>query len=90
MKYAGVIIVSLAVGGIVIGDGVIRSKRAPHETSARQGIAALSIQELARRSQECDQWRDQGSLKKHEGADCDEVWRVIEDRPMQAVHVEDQ
>ncbi len=47
----------------------------------------MSIQELARMSEQCDSERagSPGSATTHDAAYCLEVWREIEARPMQAV-----
>jgi len=89
MKYTGVVIVALILGAVMIGDGYRHSMRVTRNTSTLKArVAALSIQELARSSQECDSSLSPGEAVKHDAAYCAEVWRVIEAQPLQAVKIE--
>jgi hypothetical protein len=79
----------LILGGVVIGDGFIKTRRAEQSTSTlRATIAAMSIQQLAGALRDCDPPPGSGQPLNHDAAYCAEVVRVIEDRPLQAVDTE--
>jgi hypothetical protein len=88
MKFTVAIILSVILGAIVIGDGYVKTRRAEQNAvMVKTGLSAMSIQELSRRSEECDQSLGRGQPVKHDAANCAEVWREIEARPLQAVDV---
>jgi hypothetical protein len=88
MQYLAVIGVVL-LGGIVIGDGFVKTRHAEQSTSTlRATISAMSIQQLARELRDCDPPPGLGPPPNHDAAFCAEVMRVIEDRPLQAVDTE--
>jgi hypothetical protein len=85
MQYLAVIGVVL-LGGIVIGDGYVKSRHAEQSTSTlRATISAMSVQQLAGELRDCDPPPGLGPPANHDAAFCAEVMRVIEDRPLQAV-----
>jgi hypothetical protein len=85
-KVAVVAVVILAI--IVIGDGYRRTRKADQrEATVKASVAGMSIQQLARLSAECDAAQSPGAPAAHAAEYCAEVWREIEDRPLQAVKV---
>ncbi len=85
-KVAVVAVVILAI--IVIGDGYRRTRKADQgEATVKASVAAMSIQQLARLSAECDAAQSPAAPAAHAAEYCAEVWREIEDRPLQAVKV---
>jgi hypothetical protein len=85
LQYLAVIGVVI-LGGIVIGDGVIKTRHAEQSTSTlRATLSAMSIQQLAGALRDCDPPPGAGQALNHDAAYCAEVMRVIEDRPLQAV-----
>jgi hypothetical protein len=88
MKYKVTVV---AVGVIVIlavifmGDGYLRTRRADQKSGAlRTAVSAMSIQQLAKASEECD-LAQAGGRVHHDAAYCAEVFRAIEDQPLQIV-----
>jgi len=88
MKYTPIMIILAILAAIVIGDGYRHSRRASQKTQSLQAsVSAMSIQQLAQSSQECDSASSPGEPTKHSAAYCAEVWRAIEDQPLQAVEM---
>jgi hypothetical protein len=88
MKYQIAVIALVILCALVMGDGYLKSRHARQAVmTLKASVAAMSIQELARSSQECDSPPRTGQPVKHDAAYCAEVWRVIEDQPLQAVEV---
>jgi hypothetical protein len=85
IKCTAVIVIAV-LGGIVIGDGYLKTRRAEQSTSTlHANVAAMSNQQLAGAVRDCDPPPGSGQLSNHDAAYCAEVMRVIEDRPLQAV-----
>jgi hypothetical protein len=85
LKFVAVIVIAI-LGGIVIGDGYLRTRRADQSrTTLHANISAMSIQQLAGEVRDCDPPVGSGQPVNHDTAYCAEVIRVIEDRPLQAV-----
>jgi hypothetical protein len=85
IKYAAVIAVVI-FGGMVIGDGYLKTRRAEQSTSTlHANVSSLSIQQLAGELRDCDPPPGSGQPVNHDAVYCAEVMRVIEDRPLQAV-----
>ena len=88
MKFTIAAIVSMILCAIVIGDGYIKSRRAKQNAvTVSSSLATMSIQELSRRSEECDQSQGRGQPGKHDADFCAQVWREIEARPLEVVDV---
>jgi hypothetical protein len=90
MKHRAAAYVVTAVGAVLaavlIGDGYLRTRRASaHAVTLKTAVAAMSIQELARRVGECEPSPGSGAPVKHDAAYCAEVMRAIEQRPLQLV-----
>ncbi len=88
MKYKATVV---AVGVVVIlavifmGDGYLRTRRAEQKSGAlRTAVSAMSIQQLARAAEACD-LAQAGGRVHHDAAYCAEVFRAIEDQPLQIV-----
>jgi len=76
----------VVLGGTVIGDGYLKTRRAEQSTSTLHAtVSAMSIQELAGALRDCDPPPGGGPPLNHDAVYCSEVMRVIEDRPLQAV-----
>jgi hypothetical protein len=86
MKYKVTVVAVMIVAAIFLSDGYLRTRHADHKTSMlKSTISALSIQQLAQASQECDSAQSSGGRAKHDTAYCAEVYRVIEAEPLQIV-----
>jgi hypothetical protein len=69
---------------IFVGDAYLRTRRADQKTGAlKSAVSAMSIQELAKASEECDSAQAGGPPK--DAGYCAEVFRAIEDQPLQIV-----
>jgi hypothetical protein len=88
MKFTIAAIVSAILCAVVIGDGYLKSRRAKqHAVTVTTSLSTMSIQELSRHSEECDQSQGRGQSTKQDAAYCAEVWREIEARPLEVVEV---
>jgi len=86
MKYKVAMVALMILVAIVIGDGYLRSRRADLSTSALKAtVTAMSIQQLARASEECDSAQSPGGRVKYDAAYCAEVFRAIEAGPLEIV-----
>jgi hypothetical protein len=73
-------------GAMVIGDGLLKTKRAERNTtSLRAAVAALSPQELAVSVAACDASAGRGEPPRRDPAYCAEVSRRLDDQPLQLV-----
>lgn len=82
LKLTLVAAVILAV--IFMGDGYLRTRRADQKAGAlKTAVSAMSIQQLAKASEECDVAQAGGRPK--DAGYCAEVFRAIEDQPLQIV-----
>jgi len=84
----------VTVGALVIlavlflGDAYLRTRSAAQKTSElKTAVSAMSLQQLAAASKECDEALSLGGRAKHDAAYCAEVFRAIEDQPLQMVEV---
>ena len=85
MKYKVTIVAAAILAVIFMGDGYLRTRHADQKTGAlRTAVSTMSIQELAKASEECDAAHAGGAVK-HDAVYCAEVYRVIEDQPLQIV-----
>jgi len=81
VKWVGVAAFAM-LAVLLIGDGYLRTRRvSEHAGMVKTAVSAMSIQELARRVQECDEG------VKHDAAYCAEVIRRIEAQPLQIVEM---
>ncbi len=88
MKYKVAVVALVILVISVMGDGYLRTRQADQrEVTLKRSVAAMSIQQLARLSAECDAAQSPGAPVAHTAQYCAEVWREIEDRPLQAVKV---
>ena len=88
IKYQVMVAAVVVLALIVIGDGYLRTRRADQNTSVlKSRVSAMSIQQLARASEECDSAQSPGGEVKHEAAYCAEVFRAIEAEPLQIVEM---
>lgn len=88
MKYKAAVVAVVILVIIVIGDGYRRRRQVDQRAATLKArVAAMSIQQLARLSAECDAAQSPGAPDAHAAEYCAEVWREIEDRPLQAVKV---
>jgi hypothetical protein len=79
------VIAAVILAAIFMGDGYLRTRRADQKTGAlKTAISAMSIQQLAKASEECD-LAQAGRRDKHDAGYCAEVFRAIEDQPLQLV-----
>lgn len=90
MKHRAAAYVVTGVGAVLaaalIGDGYMRTRRASaHALTLKTAVAAMSIQELARRVAECEPSAGSGAPVKHDAAYCALVMRAIERQPLQLV-----
>jgi hypothetical protein len=76
------------VAAIFMGDGYLRTRRADQHTSVlKSKVSAMSIQELARASAECDSEKSPDVQAKQDAGYCAEVFRAIEAEPLQIVEM---
>jgi hypothetical protein len=69
---------------VFVGDAYLRTRRADHKTGAlKSAVSAMSIQQLAKASEECDLAQAGGRPK--DAGYCAEVFRAIEEQPLQIV-----
>lgn len=88
MKYTVAMVVLIALGAVVIGDGYIKSVRAEQYTSkVRATISALTLQQLATAVRECD--GRPGAPRVHGPIYCSEASRRLDSVPLEAVQVRD-
>lgn len=89
MKYKVAVVTVAILAAVVIGDGYLRTRRADQKASVlKSAVSAMSIQELARASEECDSAQSPGGTAKQDAAYCAEVYRAIEDQPLQIVEMQ--
>jgi hypothetical protein len=82
------VMVLVFVVAVVLGDGYLKTRRADqHALKLKASVSSLSIQELARRTQECDSSQLLSAPVKHDAAYCAEVMRAIDDRPLEIVDI---
>ena len=88
MKYKVTVAAAAAAAVLAVlflGDGYLRTKRADQKTGAlKTAVSTMSIQQLAKASQECDLAQAGGQVN-HDAGYCAEVFRAIEDQPLQIV-----
>ncbi len=85
MKYKIMMAAAAILAVIFMGDGYLRTRRVDQKTGAlRTAVSAMSIQELAKASEECDAAQAGGAVKR-DAVYCAEVYRAIEDQPLQIV-----
>jgi hypothetical protein len=78
------VVAAVIVALIFIGDAYLRTRRADQKTGAlKSAVSAMSIQQLAKASEECDLAQAGGRAK--DAGYCAEVFRAIEDQPLQIV-----
>jgi hypothetical protein len=71
---------------VVIGDGLLKSKRAERNTTTlRAAVAALSPQELAVAVAACEAPVRRGEPPRRDAAYCAEVSRRLDEQPLQIV-----
>ncbi len=86
MKYKVAVVAVVILAAIFMGDGYLRTRRADQKTTAlKTAVSTLSIQQLARASEECDSAQLPDGEVKHDVAYCAEVYRAIEAEPLQIV-----
>jgi hypothetical protein len=91
MKYTIPIVALMILGALWAGQGYLKTRRIEQNTvSLRTQLSAMSIQELSRRSEKCDQSTGGRPLVGHDADYCAEVWREIEARPLQSVEMPKQ
>lgn len=82
LKVIAVVAVILAL--IFVGDAYLRTRRADQKTGAlKSAVSGMSIQQLAKASAECDSAQAEG--RPTDAGFCAEVFRAIEDQPLQIV-----
>jgi hypothetical protein len=80
------VVAVVILAAIFMGDGYLKTRRADEKTSAlKTAVSGMSIQQLARASEECDPAQSSGGAVKHDAAYCAEVFRAIEAEPLQIV-----
>jgi hypothetical protein len=86
-KYTTIAMVVLAVlVAVAIGDAYFKTRHTERKAlSQRSSLSTMSIQELSRRSKECDESRAAREPGKPDSDYCTAVWREIEARPLQIV-----
>ena len=85
MKYKVTVAAAVVLAVLFMGDGYLRTRRADQKTGAlKTAVSTMSIQQLAKASQECDLAQASGQVK-HDAGYCAEVFRAIEDQPLQIV-----
>ena len=85
MKYKVTLVAAVVLAVIFMGDGYLRTRRADQKAGAlKTAVSTMSIQQLAKASEECDLAQAGGQVK-HDAAYCAEVFRAIEDQPLQIV-----
>ncbi len=91
MKYTIPIVVLMILGALWAGQGYLKTRRVEqHTATLRTHLSAMSIQELSRLSEKCDQSTGTRPPIGHDADYCAEVWREIEARPLQSVDVPKQ
>jgi hypothetical protein len=86
LKYKVMVVAAAILAVVVAGDGYLRTRRADQKASGlKTTVSAMSIQQLARASEECDSPQSPGAPAKHDAAYCAEVFRAIEAEPLQIV-----
>ena len=86
LKYKVTVVVGAILAVIIVGDGYLRTRHADQKASGlKSEVSAMSIQQLARASEECDSAQSSGAPPKHDEAYCAEVFRAIEAEPLQIV-----
>jgi hypothetical protein len=86
MKYKIAVTLFMVLCAIVIGDGLVKSKRAERNSSLiTETVAALSPQQLAVSVAECDAQQRPGQARPHDAAFCAEVSRRLDNQPLQIV-----
>jgi hypothetical protein len=86
LKYKLVVVAVVILAVIVVGDGYLRTRRADQKASGlKSAVSAMSIQQLARASEECDSAQSPGAPAKYDAGYCEEVFRAIEAQPLQLV-----
>ncbi len=84
LKYKLTVVAAVILAVIFMGDGYLRTRRADQKTGAlKTAVSAMSIQQLAKASEECDLAQAGGRTK--DAGYCAEVFRAIEDQPLQIV-----
>jgi hypothetical protein len=84
MKYKMTVVAAVILAVIFMGDAYLRTRRADQKTGAlKTAVSAMSIQQLAKASEECDLAQAGGRAK--DAGYCAEVFRAIEDQPLQIV-----
>jgi hypothetical protein len=84
MKYKMTVVVAVILAVIFMADGYLRTKRADQKTGAlKTAVSAMSIQQLAKASEGCDLAQAGGRAK--DAGYCAEVFRAIEEQPLQIV-----
>jgi hypothetical protein len=85
MKYKVTVAAAVVLAVLFVGDGYLRTRRVDQKTGAlKSAVSTMSIQQLAKASEECDLARAGGQVK-HDAGYCAEVFRAIEDQPLQIV-----
>jgi hypothetical protein len=86
LKYKVMVVAVAILAIIVVGDGYLRTRRADQKAvGLRSAVSAMSIQQLARASEECDSTQSPGAPPKHDPGYCAEVFRAIEAEPLHMV-----
>jgi hypothetical protein len=86
MRHRIAVALFVILGAIVIGDGLVKSRRAEQNSSTLTSrVAALSPQQLAVSVAECDARQRQGGSGPHDAAFCAEVSRRLDNQPLQIV-----
>jgi hypothetical protein len=85
-KYTIAVVVLAVLVAVALGDAYFKTRRTEkNAANRRSSLSSMSIQELSRRSKECDESRAAGEAGKGDSDYCNTVWREIEARPLQIV-----
>ena len=86
MKYTVAMVILIALGAAVIGDGYVKSVRAEQYTlKVRATVSALTLQQLATTVWECDAQR--GAPRAHGPIYCSEASSRLDSLPLEAVQM---
>ena len=87
-KYKVTVGALVILAALFLGDAYLRTHSAAQKTSElKTVVSAMSVQQLAAASKECDEAVSLRGRPAHDAAYCAEVFRAIEDQPLQMVEM---